>query len=101
MLLCLEDDYESPDEQNEKKKRDKDRRYQWNHGSESFHTHIIAFTQTHYLKKTISLNGDERADNPHNNVRLLRAHIVQNTNKYTLYNIHVRSTCPLIARIYS
>jgi len=34
MLLCLEDDYESPDEQNDKKKRDKERRFQWNHGRE-------------------------------------------------------------------
>jgi len=34
MLVCLEDDYESPDEQSDKKKRDKDRRFQWNHGSE-------------------------------------------------------------------
>lgn len=32
MLVCLEDDYESPDEQSDKKKRDKDRRFQWNHG---------------------------------------------------------------------
>ena len=32
MLLCLEDDYESPDEESDKKKRDKDRRFQWNHG---------------------------------------------------------------------
>jgi len=30
----LEDDYESPDEQSDKKKRDKDRRFQWNHGRE-------------------------------------------------------------------
>ena len=34
MLVCLEDDYESPDEQSDKKKRDKDRRFQWNHGSQ-------------------------------------------------------------------
>ena len=34
MLVCLEDDYESPDEQSDKKKRDKDRRFLWNHGSE-------------------------------------------------------------------
>jgi len=35
MLLCLEDDDESPDEQSDKKKRDRDRRYQWNHGRET------------------------------------------------------------------
>jgi transcription initiation factor TFIID subunit 7 len=32
MLVCLEDDYESPDEQNDRKKKDKDKRYQWTHG---------------------------------------------------------------------
>lgn len=38
MLLCLEDDYESPDEQSDKKKKDKDRRFQWNHGRELIDT---------------------------------------------------------------
>jgi len=47
MLLCLEDDYESPDEQNDKKKRDRDRRFQWNHGRELYReTETVDFSGT-------------------------------------------------------